>query len=123
MGGRADELKQGEAGHGREDLNKITASAQPFVTGQGYTSTSNRLRVQDRGHRPGMPMEFLAMPVAVHVEEARELFEEKNAVLVCAYDDDGKCRKLGVEGSIPMSEFRSKVDRLPKTQPIVFVCG
>lgn len=45
------------------------------------------------------------------------------AMLVCAYDDVGKCRKTGVTESIPYPEFKDQLDSVPKSQEIVFFCA
>jgi len=42
------------------------------------------------------------------------------ALLVCAYEDDAKCRMLNLEGSISLASFRSRAASLPKTQEIIF---
>ena len=45
------------------------------------------------------------------------------AVLVCAYDDEEKFKRLHLEGAISLSEFRSRLDALPKGQEIIFYCA
>ena len=42
------------------------------------------------------------------------------ALLVCAYEDDEKCRRLNLEGSISFTSFKSRVQSLPKSQEIIF---
>jgi len=41
-------------------------------------------------------------------------------LLVCAYEDDAKFKKMQLEGAISFSEFRSKLPSLSKNQEIVF---
>jgi hypothetical protein len=45
------------------------------------------------------------------------------ALLVCAYDDSEKCRKIGIEESIPYPDFKAKLDSIPKSKEIVFFCA
>jgi hypothetical protein len=42
------------------------------------------------------------------------------ALLVCAYEDDEKCRRLNLEGSISLASFKSRVQSLSKSQEIIF---
>jgi hypothetical protein len=42
------------------------------------------------------------------------------ALLVCAYEDEAKCRAVNLNGSISLVNFRSRVASLPKTQEIIF---
>ena len=42
------------------------------------------------------------------------------ALLVCAYEDEAKCRVLNLSGSISLATFRSRAASLPKTQEIIF---
>ena len=45
------------------------------------------------------------------------------ALLVCGYEDDAKCRKGRLEGSIPFERFASMAPTLPKGQEIIFYCA
>ena len=42
------------------------------------------------------------------------------ALLVCAYEDDAKCKMLNLEGSMSFTSFKSRVQSLPKSQEIIF---
>ncbi|MCK9375426.1 MAG: hypothetical protein M0P73_04670 [Syntrophobacterales bacterium] len=44
-------------------------------------------------------------------------------LLVCAYDDDAKFRRLRLEGAISLAEFRSLLPNLPPEREIVFYCA
>ena len=44
-------------------------------------------------------------------------------LLVCAYDDDEKCRANNLKGAITLNEFRSRADSLPKDREVVFYCA
>jgi hypothetical protein len=45
------------------------------------------------------------------------------ALLVCAYDDDEKCRQNLLEGALTLSELREREPSFPKSQPIIFYCA
>ncbi len=59
----------------------------------------------------------------ISVEEARRKAKAKQALLVCAYEDEAKYRKLNLDGSISLASFQSRVASLPKTQEIIFYCA
>jgi hypothetical protein len=56
-------------------------------------------------------------------ETARADTVAGRAVLVCGYEDDSKCRKGRLEGSIPMARFASMAPTLPKDKEIIFYCA
>ena len=45
------------------------------------------------------------------------------ALLVCGYEDDAKCRKARLDGSIPFARFASMTSTLPKDKEIIFYCA
>ncbi len=45
------------------------------------------------------------------------------ALLVCGYEDDAKCRKARLEGSIPFARFASMTSTLPRDKEIIFYCA
>jgi hypothetical protein len=45
------------------------------------------------------------------------------ALLVCAYDNEAKFRRLQLEGAISLEEFTSLRPTLPKDREIVFYCA
>jgi rhodanese-related sulfurtransferase len=59
----------------------------------------------------------------INVQEAHRKATAKQALLVCAYEDEAKYRVFNLDGSIPLSRFQSQVDSLPKTQEIIFYCA
>jgi hypothetical protein len=59
----------------------------------------------------------------IDVASARQHVREGQALLVCAYEDDAKCRKGRLEGSIPLARFEAVAPTLPKTQEIIFYCA
>jgi hypothetical protein len=59
----------------------------------------------------------------ISVADARRKVRANEALLVCAYDDDAKCRKINLDGSISLTGFQSKTASLPKSQEIIFFCA
>jgi hypothetical protein len=56
----------------------------------------------------------------IPVEEARRKIKAGQALLVCAYEDEAKCRMMNLDGSMSLTSFESKVGSLPKGQEIIF---
>lgn len=59
----------------------------------------------------------------IDVGTARKNVTSGQALLVCAYGDDAKCRKGRLEGSLPLARFEAMAPTLPKTQEIIFYCA
>jgi hypothetical protein len=59
----------------------------------------------------------------IDVEGAHKKVAAGQALLVCAYEDEAKCRALNLDGSIPLSNFKSRAGSLPKSQEIIFYCA
>lgn len=55
-------------------------------------------------------------------DETRKRMEE-GALLVCAYDDEEKCRQKNLEGAITLKQLRAMEPSLAKDQVIVFYCA
>ena len=53
-------------------------------------------------------------------QQAHTKVKPNQALLVCAYEDEAKCRMLNLEGSISFTSFKSRVQFLPKSQEIIF---
>ena len=49
--------------------------------------------------------------------------ESNSAMLVCAYDSEEKFEQNHLKGAIPLVEFESQVDSLPKDREIIFYCA
>ena len=45
----------------------------------------------------------------ISVQQAHAKTKANQALLVCAYDDEAKCRKINLEGSISLASFQSRV--------------
>jgi hypothetical protein len=75
-------------------------------------------------HRITAPEDTKAATVErIEVGTARNNVTSAQALLVCAYEDDAKCRKGRLEGSIPFARFETMAATLPKTQEIIFYCS
>jgi hypothetical protein len=55
--------------------------------------------------------------------EARRRVQHGQALLVCGYDDDNKCRSMALEGAITLNELRQRLPSLPKSQDLIFYCA
>jgi len=62
-------------------------------------------------------------PKRVRPEEVYQKVKSGAVILVCAYEDDVKFKKLQLQGAISFNEFKSKLPSLPKDQEIVFYCA
>ena len=59
----------------------------------------------------------------ISVGDARQKVQTNQALLVCAYDYEAKCRAVNLAGSISLTKFQSKVASVPKSQEIIFFCA
>jgi hypothetical protein len=55
-------------------------------------------------------------------EEARQLVESGQALLVCSYDDDS-CKSKLIQGALLQSELEARLASLSKETQIIFYCG
>jgi hypothetical protein len=62
------------------------------------------------------------MASRIGVDEARRSVSH-GALLVCAYDDEARCRSAGLESALTLQEFQQRLPHLPKDQTIIFFCG
>ena len=62
-------------------------------------------------------------PVRVSPHEVRESVKSGSALLVCAYSDEEKFKRVHLDGAISMAEFQSRVPTLAKGQEIIFYCA
>jgi rhodanese-related sulfurtransferase len=65
----------------------------------------------------------MAEPKRVPPEEVFQNLKAGKALLVCAYEDDAKFKKMQLQGAISLNEFKSKLPSLAKNQEIVFYCA
>lgn len=59
----------------------------------------------------------------IGVDKARRRVKTGQALLVCAYEDEEKCRRLGLEGAISLASLGSRLPTLPKPQELIFYCA
>ena len=62
----------------------------------------------------------MSEPNRVTAEEVYDKLKSGKELLVCAYEDEEKFRKLQLEGAISFNTFKSKLPSLSKDQEIVF---
>ncbi len=62
-------------------------------------------------------------PRRMSPEEVYPRVKSGKALLICAYEDDAKFKKLQLQGAISLNEFKSKLPSLSKDQEIVFYCA
>ena len=60
----------------------------------------------------------------IDVEGAHEHLEsDPEALLVCAYDDEAKCRQYHLPEAINLSELESRADSIDRAREIIFYCA
>lgn len=59
----------------------------------------------------------------IDAQETRRKVESGEALLVCAYDDESKCKQMHLEGAIHMQELEEKLPGIPKDKELIFYCG
>ena len=65
----------------------------------------------------------MSEPERVTAEEVYGKSKSGKALLVCAYEDEERFKKLQLEGAISFNAFKLKLPSLSKGQEIVFYCG
>jgi rhodanese-related sulfurtransferase len=55
--------------------------------------------------------------------QARHKVASGEALLVCAYDDEQKCRDMHLEGAIHLQELEERLPEINKEQEIIFYCA
>jgi hypothetical protein len=56
-------------------------------------------------------------------EHVRRRMSEADALLVCAYDDEAKCRKYHLDGAISYNELQPRLDSISKDRELIFYCA
>jgi hypothetical protein len=59
----------------------------------------------------------------IGVVDARRKVEAGQALLVCAYADEAKCRMANLAGSVSLTHFESRLGSLAKSEEIIFYCA
>jgi hypothetical protein len=62
----------------------------------------------------------MAEPKRVTSDEIYQRLKSGAVLLVCAYEDDAKFKKLQLQAAISFNEFKSRLPSIPKDQEIVF---
>jgi hypothetical protein len=62
----------------------------------------------------------MAEPIRIPPEVARKKVLSNEAILVCAYEDEEKFRRMRLEGALSLNEFKNRASSLPKEQAIIF---
>lgn len=62
----------------------------------------------------------MSKELTIDAAQARQKSHSGQALLVCAYDDENRCREILLEGSIPLAELEDR--DLPRDAEIVFYC-
>jgi rhodanese-related sulfurtransferase len=63
-------------------------------------------------------------PRPISLQQAHDMLQKDPSVLlVCAYDKEEEFRQNDLEGAVSLSEFRKRVDSLPKDENIIFYCA
>ena len=65
----------------------------------------------------------MTTPVRITPQEIYLRVKSGEALLVCAYADEARCRSMQLEGSFTLQEFQDKLPNLPPDQEIVFYCA
>jgi hypothetical protein len=65
----------------------------------------------------------MAEVTRIGVDDAYRRVLAGQTLLVCAYEDEAKCRQMQLPGSIPLTQFGSRAASLPKDQEIIFYCA
>jgi hypothetical protein len=55
--------------------------------------------------------------------EARRDVASGKALLVCAYEDEEKCRRYGVAGALSFTEWQAQAAASPRDREVVFYCA
>ena len=50
----------------------------------------------------------------------KEVREHTVPLLVCAYEDEGKCKRIQIDGALSLKEFQARLPDIPKNERIVF---
>jgi len=59
----------------------------------------------------------------IGVDEAKAHVQRAIGILVCAYQDEGKCRDIAFPGALTLQELERRLDQLPSGQEIIFYCA
>lgn len=61
-------------------------------------------------------------PKDIDPTQAREKVQDGRALLVCAYDDESKCKKVLLDGAMTMSQLRTTLAKRNKDEQLNLYC-
>jgi hypothetical protein len=61
-------------------------------------------------------------PIRIDATQAYQKTRDGEAILVCAYEDEDKCRRLRLDGAYTLGEFRARCEKLPRDTEVIFYC-
>jgi hypothetical protein len=67
--------------------------------------------------------DVMKKPKGIDPTQAREKVNAGEATLVCAYEDDEKCGKLLLDGSITMRQLKATLPKRNKDEELIFYCA
>lgn len=88
-----------------------------ICSNEGFHAASTGYTIEPTDHRHGGDMADIER---ISAQQAHAKIKANQALLVCAYEDEAKCRMLNLEGSISFTSFKSRVQSLPKSREIIF---
>ncbi len=59
-------------------------------------------------------------PERISPEDAYEKVKSGKCFLVCAYEDEQKCKPITLEGAVSLAELKQRLPLLSRDQEIVF---
>lgn len=62
-------------------------------------------------------------PARIKPAQALEKVDDGSAILVCAYSDEEKCKRLRVDGALTLGEFRARLGELTQDLEVIFYCA
>ena len=66
---------------------------------------------------------IMTEPERVTPEEVHQKLKSGRILLVCAYEDEAKFKKMQIQGAISLNDFKSRLPSLAKDQEIIFYCA
>lgn len=60
---------------------------------------------------------------SIDPQTARDKVRSREAILVCAYDDEDKCRELRLDGALTLTQFLHTLDDRDRRDEIIFYCA
>lgn len=69
------------------------------------------------------PQEQADEPQRISPEAAYDHVKSGEAILVCAYDDDERCKRIQIDGGITLHQLESQLESLQAKKEIIFYCA